>query len=184
MAFHMPYILFAILPSLLPAFQPMVQHIPNNSPRDPPTTKHLRDLRAPRLGRATSSTLTGDAEHRSDERACDAAGAGRRRRRTRPGTPLGKSSLLLSSRTLGVMDMNARAATPVGKPHALHPTQPIATPQALFDWLVLVHRAATHSQEAAGEPGYAWRFLEHGRARGRVYRILEGAQAVQVQDLP
>lgn len=65
---------------------------------------------------------------------------------TRPGTPLSKASPLLSSRSLGTM--NARAATPVGKPHALHPTQPIATPQAFFDWLALVDRAATHSQEA------------------------------------
>ncbi|VDC05907.1 unnamed protein product [Peniophora sp. CBMAI 1063] len=65
---------------------------------------------------------------------------------TRPGTPLAKGSPLLSSKSLA--SMNARAATPVGKPHALHPTQPIATPQAFFDWLALVDRAATHSQEA------------------------------------
>ncbi|GLB40619.1 putative sec34-like family protein [Lyophyllum shimeji] len=51
----------------------------------------------------------------------------------RPGTPLSGST---SARPVGVTT------------HALHPKQPIQTPQQFYDWFALIDRSVAHSQEA------------------------------------
>ncbi|KAF8072123.1 Sec34-like family-domain-containing protein [Lyophyllum atratum] len=51
----------------------------------------------------------------------------------RPGTPLSGSA---STRSAGLST------------HALHPKQPIQTPQQFYDWFALIDRSVAHSQEA------------------------------------
>lgn len=48
---------------------------------------------------------------------------------------------------------DSRPSTPTGRPstthtHALHPKQPVQTPQQFYDWFALIDRSVAHSQES------------------------------------
>ena len=64
---------------------------------------------------------------------------------SRPSTPIVRGKLGQISRpsTPNVATAHRHAAS-----HALHPKQPITTPQQFYDWFALIDRSVTHSQEA------------------------------------
>ncbi|KZP22300.1 Sec34-domain-containing protein [Athelia psychrophila] len=69
--------------------------------------------------------------------SADEAGA------SRPTTPAGLRGAKIGS--------GSRPSTPTGRPpaaHALHPKQPVQTPQQFYDWFALIDRSVAHSQES------------------------------------
>ncbi|KAI0644707.1 Sec34-domain-containing protein [Trametes meyenii] len=64
---------------------------------------------------------------------------------SRPSTPTVRSKLGQGSRP---STPNLSAAHRHNASHALHPKQPIQTPQQFYDWFSLIDRSVTHSQEA------------------------------------
>lgn len=67
---------------------------------------------------------------------------------SRPGTPNPNAKIRLA------LQMGSRPGTPMAasaRPvpqHALHPKQPVQTPQQFYDWFALIERSVAHSQEA------------------------------------
>ncbi|PBK78097.1 Sec34-domain-containing protein [Armillaria solidipes] len=61
---------------------------------------------------------------------------------SRPSTP--KNKLLLPSSRPGTPNSSRLALST----HALHPKQPVQTPQQFYDWFALIDRSVAHSQEA------------------------------------
>lgn len=63
---------------------------------------------------------------------------------SRPSTPTLRTKLGVGSRP-----STPNASTPRNQAaHALHPKQPIQTPQQFYDWFALIDRSVAHSQEA------------------------------------
>lgn len=63
---------------------------------------------------------------------------------SRPSTPTVRGKLGQGSRP-STPNLSAHRHT---ASHALHPKQPIQTPQQFYDWFSLIDRSVTHSQEA------------------------------------
>ncbi|KAH9949100.1 Sec34-like family-domain-containing protein [Amylocystis lapponica] len=63
---------------------------------------------------------------------------------SRPSTPTIRNKLGLGSRPSTPNALNSRTQAA----HALHPKQPIQTPQQFYDWFALIDRSVAHSQEA------------------------------------
>ncbi|KII92962.1 hypothetical protein PLICRDRAFT_37778 [Plicaturopsis crispa FD-325 SS-3] len=61
---------------------------------------------------------------------------------SRPSTPIIRGKLLPGSRPTTPSLLRPSAA------HALHPKQPVQTPQQFYDWFALIDRSVAHSQEA------------------------------------
>ncbi len=61
---------------------------------------------------------------------------------SRPSTP--KNKLLLPNSRPGTPNSSRLALST----HALHPKQPVQTPQQFYDWFALIDRSVAHSQEA------------------------------------
>lgn len=62
---------------------------------------------------------------------------------SRPATPANLRATKIGS--------GSRPSTPTGRPanaHALHPKQPVQTPQQFYDWFALIDRSVAHSQES------------------------------------
>ncbi|KAM5533738.1 hypothetical protein V8D89_012611 [Ganoderma adspersum] len=64
---------------------------------------------------------------------------------SRPSTPIIHAKLGQLSRP---STPNIAASPRLPASHALHPKQPIQTPQQFYDWFALIDRSVTHSQEA------------------------------------
>ena len=64
---------------------------------------------------------------------------------SRPSTPMIHGKLGQLSRP---STPNIAASPRLLASHALHPKQPIQTPQQFYDWFDLIDRSVTHSQEA------------------------------------
>ncbi|KAH9839058.1 Sec34-like family-domain-containing protein [Rhodofomes roseus] len=64
---------------------------------------------------------------------------------SRPSTPVLRNRLGVGSRPSTPSSAFPRSATAA---HALHPKQPIQTPQQFYDWFALIDRSVAHSQEA------------------------------------
>ncbi|KAJ7467170.1 Sec34-like family-domain-containing protein [Mycena latifolia] len=68
---------------------------------------------------------------------------------SRPSTPLGRGRL-----EPGRLGTGSRPSSPMPPTsarvvtHALHPKQPVQTPQQFYDWFALIDRSVAHSQEA------------------------------------
>ncbi|KAF8867694.1 Sec34-like family-domain-containing protein, partial [Infundibulicybe gibba] len=66
---------------------------------------------------------------------------------SRPSTPNQRSRLAPGSRP-GTPGTSRPPAGTAPSTHALHPKQPVQTPQQFYDWFALVDRSVSHSQEA------------------------------------
>ncbi|KAJ7661640.1 Sec34-like family-domain-containing protein [Mycena rosella] len=70
---------------------------------------------------------------------------------SRPSTPLGRGSRLEPGGRLGPGSRPSSPMPPTParvSTHALHPKQPVQTPQQFYDWFALIDRSVAHSQEA------------------------------------
>jgi hypothetical protein len=65
---------------------------------------------------------------------------------SRPSTPIQRQRLGPSSPRPGTPNHN-NPARPIAT-HALHPKQPVHTPEQFYDWFSLIDRSVAHSQEA------------------------------------
>ncbi|KAI0044273.1 Sec34-domain-containing protein [Auriscalpium vulgare] len=66
---------------------------------------------------------------------------------SRPSTPLARVKMAPGSRP-STPGLPASRSQPLGPTHALHPKQPVQTPQQFYDWFALIDRSVAHSQEA------------------------------------
>lgn len=68
---------------------------------------------------------------------------------SRPSTPsqIQRNKLSQSSRPGTPLSISTRPAATMAT-HALHPKQPVQTPQQFYDWFALIDRSVAHSQEA------------------------------------
>jgi len=68
-------------------------------------------------------------------------------RPSRPSTPIPRNRLGQGSRPTTPVPPNSVRPAPLAT-HALHPKQPVQTPQQFYDWFALIDRSVAHSQEA------------------------------------
>ncbi|KAJ7111549.1 Sec34-like family-domain-containing protein [Mycena crocata] len=69
---------------------------------------------------------------------------------SRPSTPVGRANRLEPGGRLGAVSRPSSPMPPASSrvTHALHPKQPVQTPQQFYDWFALIDRSVAHSQEA------------------------------------
>ncbi|KAL6301269.1 Sec34-like family-domain-containing protein [Sparassis latifolia] len=97
---------------------------------------------------------------------------------SRPSTPTVRNKLAFGSRPSTPNPLTASRSQP-SHLHALHPKQPIQTPQQYYDWFALIDRSVTHSQEAHFRAHLAGVAEHLDTCDGLVQRIDEVDQALE-----